>query len=196
MSVIASPVAPAAASTTPVTVVTAAVAETAITYEVYVTLSDDTEELRFMIHYFLDVDDAFVCYQEVMCELGKSFAAIELIESDDFELVRLLDRATTEKPSEMKSIQDIYTVMEAPVSVSEVKKEIARMRENTKKCSGYNPATEEKRKRLRKTMKGMKDTENKREREKYESSDSDASDASDASNASNASDGSDSDADA
>lgn len=164
---------------TPVTVFTAAaaLAETAITYEVYVTLSDDVEELRFMTHYFLDVDDAFVCYQEMMCELGNSFGAVELIETDDFEVVRLLDRATTDKPTEMKSIQDIFTVMKAPVSDSEVKKEIARMRENTRKCSGYNPATEEKRKQsrkqLRKILKGLRDTENKRKRNKYDSSDSD-----------------------
>jgi hypothetical protein len=136
-----------------------------VTYEIHVVLADDAEKLSFLIYYFVDINDAYVCCQELLCELGKGFSAIELIQTDDFDLFRLVERVTADGLKEMKSLELILKELETPSSYCEIQKELDRMRENTRKLLVNNPARDDTRKKLRNILKGLKDTENKRERE-------------------------------
>jgi hypothetical protein len=136
-----------------------------VTYEIHVVLADDAEKLSFLIYYFVDINDAYVCCQELLCELGKGFSAIELIQTDDFDLFRLVERVTSDDLKEIKSIELILKELETPSSYRDIQKELDRMRENTRKILVNNPARDDTRKKLRNILKGLKDTENKRERE-------------------------------
>ena len=136
-----------------------------VTYEIHVVLADDAEKLSFLIYYFVDINDAYVCFQELLCELGKGFSAIELIQTDDFDLFRLVERVTSDGLKEMKSIELILKELETPSSYCEIQKELDRMRENTRKLLVNNPARDDTREKLLNILKGLKDTENKRERE-------------------------------
>jgi hypothetical protein len=135
----------------------------AVTYEIHVVLADDVEKLSFLIYYFVDINDAYVCCQELLCELGKGFSAIELIQTDDFDLFRIVERVTTE--DEMRSLELILKELEIPPSYCDVQKELERMRENTRKILVNNPVRDDTRKKLRNILKGLKDTDNKRDRE-------------------------------
>ena len=136
-----------------------------VTYEIHVVLADDAEKLSFLIYYFVDINDAYVCCQELLCELGKGFSAIELIQTDDFDLFRLVERVTSDGLKEIKSIELILKELETPSSYCEIQKELDRMRENTRKLLVNNPVRDDTRKKLRNILKGLKDTDNKRERE-------------------------------
>jgi hypothetical protein len=113
----------------------------------------------------VDINDAYVCCQELLCELGKGFSAIELIQTDDFDLFRLVERVTSYGLKEMKSIELILKELETPSSYCDIQKELERMRVNTRKLLVNNPARDDTREKLRNILKGLKDTENKRERE-------------------------------
>jgi hypothetical protein len=136
-----------------------------VTYEIHVVLADDAEKLSFLIYYFVDINDAYVCCQELLCELGKGFSAIELIQTDDFDLFRLVERVTSDGCKEMKSLELILKELETQSSYCDIQKELERMRVNTRKLLVNNPARDDTRKKLRNILKGLKDTENKRERE-------------------------------
>lgn len=136
-----------------------------VTYEIHVVLADDAEKLSFLIYYFVDINDAYVCCRELLCELGKGFSAIELIQTDDFDLFRLVERVTSDGCNEMKSLEVILKELEIPPSYCDIQKELERMRVNTRKLLVNNPARDDTRKKLRNILKGLKDTENKRERE-------------------------------
>jgi hypothetical protein len=136
-----------------------------VTYEIHVVLADDAEKLSFLIYYFVDINDAYVCCQELLCELGKGFSAIELIQTDDFDLFRLVERVTSDGCKEMKSLELILKELETPSSYCDIQKELERIRVNTRKLLVNNPARDDTRKKLRNILKGLKDTENKRERE-------------------------------
>jgi hypothetical protein len=147
-----------------------------VTYEVFVTLSYDTKQLTYMTHYFFNIEEAYVCYQEFMCELGKNFSVIEIIEAIevcDEVSIRLLDRVTDDgcvRKDVMKSLESIIKDLETPVSDCEREKELQRTRENTEGLAEYtSEESEVKRKGLCKILRHMEDTKNKRERCKYDS---------------------------
>ena len=146
------------------------------TYEICVTLSYDTKKKTYMSHYFFDINEAYICYQEFMCELGKNFSVIELIETTDEVSVRLLDRVTDDgsiRKDVMKSLESILKELETPASDCEREKELERARENLEKFAQQRLEDREggevMRKGLCKITRNMKDTENKRERCKYDS---------------------------
>jgi hypothetical protein len=146
------------------------------TYEICVTLAYDTKKKTYMSHYFFDINEAYICYQEFMCELGKNFSVIELIETTDEVSVRLLDRVTDDgsvRNDVMKSLGSILKELETPASDCEREKELERHRENLEKFAQQSLEDREggevMRKGLCKITRNMKDTENKRERCKYDS---------------------------
>lgn len=150
-----------------------------IIYELWVILKDDDDKLKFSTHFFLNIDEAYVCYKEMFCELGKSFAVIELVELEILNVLkrdnaRHLDSVSIYDTTKMKSLEQILKNLETPETYYEREIMIQNVRANDKKFSVYNPATEEKRKKLRKILRNMEDTENKRERVKYESDDTDS----------------------
>jgi hypothetical protein len=146
------------------------------TYEICVTLSYDAKKKTYMSHYFFDINEAYICYQEFMCELGKNFSVIELIETTDEVSVRLLDRVTDDgsvRNDVMKSLESILKELETPASDCEREKELERHRENSEKFAQQSREDREggevMRKSLCKITRNMKDTENKRARCKYDS---------------------------
>lgn len=154
-------------------------ATTNVVYGIWVTLTDDDEKLTFGTTYFLNVADAYECYKEMMCELGKNFAALELIGEEEGDIARLLDSVTdvTCGARETKSLEVILKDLETPMTDSERNKMIVREKANDLKFSVPNPATEEKRIRVSNALKSIViAAESKRLREQYDSDDSDDTD--------------------
>jgi hypothetical protein len=150
---------------------THAATATNVVYGIWVTLTDDDEKLTFDTTYFLNVADAYECYKEMMCELGKNFAVLELVELKDSDIARVLDSVTS-GGSEMKSLEAILKDLETSMTDSERENMLVRERTNDLNFAVPSPAIEEKRKRLTKALMGIViAAEGKRLREQYDSDD-------------------------
>ena len=150
--------------------------ETYMLYELWVILANDEDRRKFCAYYFFDISEAYVCYQEMLCELGTKIVVIDFVEFVEFESsnslnrenARLLDSASIYETVNIKSLKNIMKDLETPVSDSDREKMRVSVLENDKKFSKYNPDTEVKRKELGNILRNTKDTENKRERHKYD----------------------------
>jgi hypothetical protein len=94
------------------------------TYEIQIVLADDLENLTFMTDYYLDINKAYLYYLHLLSQLGKEFSVIELIQTNDCDLVRLLDRVTSNDDTNAKTLHVILKELETPQSEGDTKKEI------------------------------------------------------------------------